>query len=100
MPKGFGRNKPRKTNARLATIRKLDTGCLECPLQRFDCSLLQIISSLKPGNRVDRHLGRGSEFPNTQSQSRTSHATLDRQNNNHNNVPISVEISGLIGYRN
>jgi predicted phage-related endonuclease len=25
---------------------------------------------------------------------------LDRQNNNHNNIPISVEISGLIRYRN
>jgi hypothetical protein len=92
--------KPSKTNARLAAIGKLDTGCLECPLQRFDRSLLQFISSLKPGNRVDRHLSRGSELSNTQSQSRTSHATLDRQKNNHSNVPISVEIVDFVEYRN
>jgi hypothetical protein len=92
--------KPSKTNARLATVGKLDSGCLECPLQRFDRSLLQFISSLKPGNRVDRHLSRGSELSNTQSQSRTSHATLNGQKNNHNNVPISVEIVGLAEYRN
>jgi hypothetical protein len=92
--------KPSKTNARLTAIGKLDTGCLECPLQRFDRSLLQFISSLKPGNRVARHLSRGSELSNTQSQSRASHATLDRQKNNHNNVPISVEIVGFVEYRN
>jgi hypothetical protein len=67
----------RKANARLTTIDKLDAGCLKRPLERFDCSLLQFISSLKPGNRVDRHLRSCCEFSNAQAQSRTGHATLD-----------------------
>ena len=89
-----------ETDTGPTTIGKLDTGCLECPLERFNRSLLQFISPLKPDNRVDRYLGCCSEFSNAQTQRRTGHATLDGQQNNHINVLISVEIVDFIGYRN
>ena len=58
---------PSKAHARLIAICELDSGCLECPLKRVNCSLLQFISALKPGNRVDRHLSRCSELSNAQT---------------------------------
>jgi hypothetical protein len=88
-----------EANAGLITIGELDAGRLKCTLQRVNRPLLQFLSPLKPSNRVNRHLGRCSEVANAQPQGRTSHSTLHGQQN-HINVPISVELSDFDAYRN
>jgi hypothetical protein len=91
---------PTKTDARLTSIGELDARSLERSLQRFDRPLLQFIASLKSSNRIDRHLGRRSQFSNAQTQRCTCHAALDGQQNNHISVPISVESLDSMDYRN
>jgi hypothetical protein len=79
-----------KANAGALTIRELNAGSLEGVLQSFHSPLLELISSLKSRNGIDRNLRRGRKFANTQAESRACHPTLHWKKKNHDVVLISV----------
>src|SRR5438045_3856164 len=43
-------------------VDELEAGGFEGPVQCLDCPFLQFVPPLKPGDRIDRHLGGCREF--------------------------------------
>ena len=79
-----------ETDSWLISVGELDAGSFKSTLNCINSPLFQWITSLEPGDRVDRNLCRQSKLSNTKSEGSSCHSTLHRHKN-HYNVPILVD---------